>query len=157
MRCLKTENDKYKNYIILTETKNTLYFSLKFSCLAKTINQGVWLGYVNQLSACPVVLDCLGPQRAVCSPPGSSVHGIFQARILEWVASSFFGGFSQPRDKTRFSCVFCFAGEFFAPGPPGKPKQVFLIDLFFLRVFPKLTTWWCCATKSIDVSSLPCH
>ena len=115
------------------------------------------LGYVNQLSACPVVLDCLGPQRAVCSPPGSSVHGIFQARILEWVASSFFGGFSQPRDKTRFSCVFCFAGEFFAPGPPGKPKQVFLIDLFFLRVFPKLTTWWCCATKSIDVSSLPCH
>ena len=33
-----------------------------------------------------------------CSPPGSSVHGIFQARILEWVAISFSRGFSQPRD-----------------------------------------------------------
>ena len=33
-----------------------------------------------------------------CSPPGSSVHGIFQARILEWVAISFSRGSSQPRD-----------------------------------------------------------
>ena len=33
-----------------------------------------------------------------CSPSGSSVHGILQARILEWVAVSFSGGFSQPRD-----------------------------------------------------------
>ena len=36
-----------------------------------------------------------------CSPPGSSVHGIFQARILEWVAISFSRGSSQPRDWTR--------------------------------------------------------
>ena len=33
-----------------------------------------------------------------CSPPGSSVHGILQARILEWVAISFSRGSSQPRD-----------------------------------------------------------
>ena len=33
-----------------------------------------------------------------CSPPGSSVHGIFQARILQWVAILFSRGFSQPRD-----------------------------------------------------------
>ena len=33
-----------------------------------------------------------------CSPPGSSVHGIFQARILKWVAISFSRGSSQPRD-----------------------------------------------------------
>ena len=33
-----------------------------------------------------------------CSPRGSSVHGIFQARILEWVAISFSRGSSQPRD-----------------------------------------------------------
>ena len=39
-----------------------------------------------------------------CSPPGSSVHGISQARILEWVAISFSRGSSQPRDQT---CVFC--------------------------------------------------
>ena len=35
-----------------------------------------------------------------CSPPGSSVYGIFQARILEWVAISFSGGSSCPRDQT---------------------------------------------------------
>ena len=46
-----------------------------------------------------------------CSPPGSSVHEIFQARILEWVAISFSSGSSQPRDRTW---VFCTAGRFFA-------------------------------------------
>ena len=38
-----------------------------------------------------------------CSPPGSSVHGIFQARVLEWVAISFSRGSSQPRDQTWVS------------------------------------------------------
>ena len=40
-----------------------------------------------------------------CSLPGSSVHGIFQARILEWVAISFSRGPSQPRDPTQVACV----------------------------------------------------
>ena len=39
------------------------------------------------------------------SPPGSSVYGIFQARMLEWVAISFSRGFSQPRDQTHVSCT----------------------------------------------------
>ena len=43
------------------------------------------------------------------SPPGSSVHGILQARILEWVAISFMGS-SRSRDRTQVSCV---AGRFF--------------------------------------------
>ena len=41
------------------------------------------------------------------SPPGSSVHGIFQTRILEWVAISFSRGSSQLRDRTWVSCVSC--------------------------------------------------
>ena len=45
-----------------------------------------------------------------CSPPGSSVHGILQARILEWVAISFSRGSSQPRDRTQ---VFRIAGRRF--------------------------------------------
>ena len=45
-----------------------------------------------------------------CSPPGSSVHGILQARILEWVTFPFFGGSSWPRDQTQVSCI---AGRFF--------------------------------------------
>ena len=45
-----------------------------------------------------------------CSPPGSSVHGILQARILEWVAISFSRGSSRPGVQPQ---VFCIAGRFF--------------------------------------------
>ena len=55
-----------------------------------------------------------------CSPPGSSVHGILQARILEWVATSFSRGPSRPRDQTQVSCI---AGRFFTAEPPEKPPQ----------------------------------
>ena len=49
--------------------------------------------------SCPTLCDPVD-----CSPPGSSVHGILQARILEWVAISFSREFSQPRDGTWVSC-----------------------------------------------------
>ena len=55
---------------------------------------------------CPTLCDTMN-----CNLPGSSVHGIFQARILEWVSISFSRGSSQPRDRTRVSCI---AGRFFA-------------------------------------------
>ena len=45
-----------------------------------------------------------------CSPPGSSVHRILQARILDWVAILFSRRSSQPRDQTQ---VFHIAGRFF--------------------------------------------
>ena len=48
------------------------------------------------------------------STPGSSVHGILQARILEWVAVSSSRGSSQPRDQT---CVSCIVGRFFTTEP----------------------------------------
>ena len=44
------------------------------------------------------------------SPPGSSVHGILQIRILEWVAIPFFTGSSQPKGQILVSCI---AGRFF--------------------------------------------
>ena len=44
-----------------------------------------------------------------CSPPGSSVHGILQARTLQWVAMPSSQGSSRPRDWTPVSCI---AGEF---------------------------------------------
>ena len=40
-----------------------------------------------------------------CSPPGSSAHGILQARVLGWVATPFSRGSSQPKDLTRVSCI----------------------------------------------------
>ena len=48
-----------------------------------------------------------------CSPPGSSVHGIFQARKLEWVAIPFSRGSSPPGDWTQVSWSSCIAGGFF--------------------------------------------
>ena len=49
-----------------------------------------------------------------------TVHGILQARILEWVAFPFSRGSSQPRDLTQISCI---AGGFLTAEPPGKPKN----------------------------------
>ena len=50
--------------------------------------------------SCPTLCDPMD-----CSLPGSSVHGIFQARELEWVAISFSRGSSWPRDRTQVSCI----------------------------------------------------
>ena len=66
--------------------------------------------------SCPTLCDHL-----ICSPPGFSVHGISQARILEWVVISSSRGSSQLRDRT---CISCTAGRFFTTEPPGKPGFV---------------------------------
>ena len=50
--------------------------------------------------SCPTLCDPMD-----CSLSGSSVHGIFQARVLEWVAISFSRGSSRPRNRTRVSCI----------------------------------------------------
>ena len=58
-----------------------------------------------------------------CSLPGSSIHGILQVRTLEWVAMPSSRGFSQPRDWTCVSYVYCIdwqAGSL-PLAPPGKP------------------------------------
>ena len=56
-------------------------------------------------SVCKSCLTLCDPMD--CSPQGFSVHGIFQARILEWVAISFSRRFSQPWNGTCVSCVSC--------------------------------------------------
>ena len=68
---------------------------------------------------CPTLCDPMD-----CSPPGSSVHGILQARILEWVAISFSRGSSSPRDQTQVSCVSCIEGGFFTTEPLGKEQSI---------------------------------
>ena len=54
--------------------------------------------------SCPTLCDPMG-----FSPPGSSAHGILQARILQWVAMSSSRGSSQLRDWTYISCASCIA------------------------------------------------
>ena len=71
--------------------------------------------YTQSLQSCLNLCDPMD-----CNPPGSSVHGILQARILEWVAMPFSQGSSQPSDQTL---IFCIAGRFFSAEPPGKPPH----------------------------------
>ena len=61
--------------------------------------------YVKAAQLCLILCDPMD-----CSLPGSSIHGILQARILEWVAISFSRGSSQPRNGTQ---VFRIAGRLF--------------------------------------------
>ena len=62
------------------------------------------------LGSMKVKVKSLNCVLTLCDPtdgslPGSAVHGIFQARILEWAAISFSSGPSQPKDRTRVSCI----------------------------------------------------
>ena len=72
------------------------------------------------------------------SPSGSSVYGIFQARILECIAislnlpgeDSFSKGSSQPRDQIRVSYSSALVGRFFTTEPAGKPKACIMLIVF---------------------------
>ena len=58
-----------------------------------------------------------------CIPPGSSVHGILQARRLDWGAMPSSRGSSWPRDQTLVSCLSCIGRQILLPlAPPGKPN-----------------------------------
>ena len=73
-----------------------------------------WFLANQQLSVCMHAQSCLilcNPMD--CSTQVFSVHGIFQARILEWIAISFSRKSSQPRDQTCISYMSVLAGKFF--------------------------------------------
>ena len=74
-----------------------------------------WLGCMcaKSLQSCLTLCDPMD-----YSPPGSSVHRIFKARILEWVTISFSRGSSWPRDWTH---IFCIADGFFTTEPLWSP------------------------------------
>ena len=59
-----------------------------------------------------------------CSSPGSFVHRILQARILEWVTMPTSRGSSQSRDPTHIFCGSCIAGRFFTAEPLGKTQII---------------------------------
>ena len=81
-----------------------------------------------------------------CSPPGSSVHGIFQATVLERVAISFCGGSSPPRDRTRLlgllHCrwALCPLSRQGSPLALRGPRISWLVDSF--SIFASSTGGW---------------
>ena len=70
---------------------------------------------------CSVMYDSLQPHGL--SPPGSTVHGIFQARILEWVPFSSPGDLPDPGVKPASPESPASAGRFFSTEPPRKPNR----------------------------------
>ena len=73
---------------------------LKWEITIATITTTIKTIWCSVAKPCPTLC---GPMES--NPPGSSVHGILQARILEWVAISFSRGSSWPRDQTHVSCI----------------------------------------------------
>ena len=100
---------------------------LQYSCLENSMDREAWRGTVHGVAESHtsttftfMSLSLSKCQRSVLPNswgPSSSVHEIFQARILEWVVISFSRVSSQPRDQTQ---VFCTAGRFFTDWATGK-------------------------------------
>ena len=75
--------------------------------------------------SCPTLCDPV-----YCSPSGSSIHGIFQTRILERVAISYSRESSQNRDQTLVSHISFITGRFLTSEPLGKPDE-YLLSAYF--------------------------
>ena len=90
--------------------------------------------HAKSLHSCPTLCDPID-----CSPWASSVHGMLQARILEWVAMPFSRGSSRSRDQTWVSCDSCIAGGFFTAEPQGRPfnqcRESVIVDNWKLTLF----------------------
>ena len=96
-----------------------------------TIWEVKWSEVKWSAQSCPTVCDPVD-----CSLPGFSVHWIFQARVLEWVALSFSRGSSWPRDRTQVSCIAgrCFTLWATREAPLGSEVKfkLFSVQLFVI-------------------------
>ena len=106
------------------------------------------------LQSCPTLCNPMD-----CSPPGSSVHGILQERILEWIAIYFLlqGIFLTQGLNLHLSLLHCQVGSL-PLAPHGKPKyddnngEINMIQMSFFSVNPFITTF-----PHHSPSLLPCH
>ena len=88
---------------------------------------------------CPTLCNPMG-----CSSPGSSVHGILQARILEWVAMSSPRGSSQPRNWTRVSFISCIGRQIlYHSSHLGRPLNVPITSSLSTSAPSLLAAWEC--------------
>ena len=96
--------------------KHTFQWTGRWSTFTKQRPYACLCGQSLQL--CSAVCDPVD-----CNPPVSSVHGILQTRILQWVVMPSSRGFSQSRNWTHISWVSWIAGKFLTTEPPRKPKN----------------------------------
>ena len=97
--------------------------------------------HAHSLQSCPTLCNTMD-----CNPPGFSVHGIFQARILEYIVVPSYRGSSRLKDQTRVSCT---AGGFFTTEPPESPKGEYKsTQTRFFFFFVSVELCHCLAAKS---------
>ena len=108
--------------------------------------------HAKSLQSCPTLRDPMD-----FSPAGSSVRGILQAGILEWIAIFFSRDSSQPRDQAHVSlCLLHWRADSLPPVPPGKPhlpktpilSQELRSDRFHLSLPEKPSSFFFCIAKS---------
>ena len=121
-----------------------IYIHLKYLTFEIFLNLWCPLSFSNFLHSHPPCLNgclllssvaqsCPALCRLDYTQPSSPVDGIYQARILKWVATSFSKGSSWPRDQALVSCI---AGGFFITAPPGKPISMNSILIFSVGQAP---------------------
>ena len=120
----------------------TFSFSLRWNSLDSTSNAptfkiSTWEMKVKVTQSCPTLCDPMD-----CSLLGSSIHGILQTRILEWVAVPFSRGSSHSRDRTQVPLI---AGRFLPSEPPEKPKNT------------GVGNQWICPTQESNQGLLHCR
>ena len=124
--------------------KNSIFFILEF----------LWL-----ILLCVCVCVCAQSRPTLwdlmdCSPPGSSVYGIFQPRILEWVTISSSRGSSDPGIESVSCKSFALADRFFTTVPPGKPQWIRSINDWKLNSGWKATISYCWGSRRCPGSIL---
>ena len=107
-----TCTEHYLLHIFFLSLRNSMALGIVIVYMVETSST------MHTCSVASVVSYSLLPHE-LYSPAGSSVHGIFQARILDWVAISFFRGSSWPGDRARVSRI---AGRFFTVGATGEAQ-----------------------------------
>ena len=97
------------------------YLELVYNRHSKSI---IWINFTGCVHTCVLSLESYPVlcKPMHCSPPGSSVQRILQARLLEWVAMPYSRESSASKDWTCISCGYCIAGRFLTAEPQGKPS-----------------------------------
>ena len=158
--CLVNTLLAIKNFNGTTEVENDKFefIKIKIFYIAKHIyktskykKNHFWENICNtydriSMCVCPVAQSCL----ALCdpmdySPPGSIVHGIFQAGILEWLTIAYSKGSSQPRDWTHVSCISC-SRQILTTSATWEAESISLLNIkcsYLIKKEMKGKTTWC--------------
>ena len=119
------------------ETSSDFHYASAYGSFLEMsqVHLKVWK-YIQGFYICHKIIRCVCAQPTPTlsnpmdsSPPGSSVHGIFQARILDWVAISSSRGSSWPRDRPCVSCIFCIGREILYHWEAGNYNNTFFFKL----------------------------